>query len=55
MTKTGYCSVGGDLHNNNNVVSDITCNSEPDERPPNRTMTLKSGPVPNSTPECECR
>ena len=48
MTKTGYCSVGGDLLNNNNVVSDI---AEPDS-PPNKTMTLKSGPTPNSTAEC---
>ena len=55
MTKTGYCSVGGDLLNNNNVVSDITDDSEPDDSPPNKTMTLKSGPVPNSTAECECR
>ena len=55
MTKTGYCSIGGDLLNNNNVVSDITDDSEPDDIPPNKTMTLKSGPVPNSTAECECR
>ena len=48
MTKTGYCSVGGDLLNNNNVVSDI---AEADS-PPNKTMTLKSGPTPNSTAEC---
>ena len=49
MTKTGYCSVG-DLLNNNNVVSDIT--SDSDDSPPNKTMTLKSGPVPNITAEC---
>ena len=52
MTKAGYCSVGGDLLNNKNVVSDITDDGEPDERPPNKTMTLKSGPAPNSTAEC---
>ena len=52
MTKTGYCSVGGDLLNNNNVVSDITDDGESDERPPNKTMTLKSGPAPNITAEC---
>ena len=51
MTKTGYCSVGGDLLNNNNVVSDITSNSETDDSPPNKTMTLKSGPAPKSTAE----
>ena len=52
MTKTGYCSVGGDLLNNNNAVSDITPDSE---RPPNKTMTLKSGPAPNTTAECSHR
>ena len=55
MTKTGYCSVGGDLLNNNNVVSEIMDDSEMEygnERPPNKTMTLKSGPAPNSTAEC---
>ena len=52
MTKTGYCSVGGDLLNNNNVVSDIASETKFDDSPPNKTMTLKSGPVPNSTAEC---
>ena len=51
MTKTGYCSVGGDLLNNNNVVSDIMDEAS-DERPPNKTMTLKSGPAPKRTAEC---
>ena len=55
MTKTGYCSVGGDLHNNNNVVSDIPSEAKRDDTPPNKTMTLKSGPTPNSTAECNCR
>ena len=52
MTKTGYCSVGGDLLNNNNVVSDITDEEKRDDHPPNKTMTLKSGPAPNITAEC---
>ena len=51
MTKTGYCSVGGDLLNNNNVVSDIMDEARGDDSPPNKTMTLKSGPAPNITAE----
>ena len=51
MTKTGYCSVGSDLLNNNNVVSDITSARLGDDSPPNKTITLKSGPAPNSTAE----
>ena len=51
MIKTEYSLSGGDLLINSNVVSEI----RPDvygDFPPNKTMTLKSGPTPNITAEC---
>ena len=53
MIKTEYSLSGGDLLINSNVVSDI--GRPDDESPPNKTMTLKSGPIPNSTAECASR
>ena len=38
-------------HNNSSVVSGI----KPSLYPPNKTTTLKSGPVPNTTAECPSR
>ena len=50
MIKTEYSLSGGDLLINSNVVSEISIYD--DERPPNKTMTRKSDPVPNITAEC---
>ena len=44
-----------DLHNNSNVVSEITCVAPLESSPPNKTMTLKLGPEPNITAECPHR
>ena len=56
MIKTEYSLSGGDLLINSNVVSEIGVGLRSDDvLPPNKTMTLKSGPVPNSTAECACR
>ena len=55
MIKTEYSLSGGDLLINSNVVSEIACSSSSESFPPNKTMTLKSGPVPNSTAECVYR
>ena len=52
MIKTEYSLSGGDLLINSNVVSEI---KRLDDHPPNKTMTLKSGPVPNITAECPHR
>ena len=53
MIKTEYSLSGGDVLINSNVVSDIEFGRyDDDERPPNKTMTLKSGPTPNITAEC---
>ena len=54
MIKTEYSLSGGDLLINSNVVSEIACVVAPlsESSPPNKTMTLKSGPTPNITAEC---
>ena len=52
MIKTEYSLSGGDLLINSNVVSEIRPEEYIDDSPPNKTMTLKSGPVPNITAEC---
>ena len=53
MIKTEYSLSGGDSLINSNVVSEIACTAALSESsPPNKTMTLKSGPTPNSTAEC---
>ena len=52
MIKTEYSLSGGDLLINSNVVSEISLKTDDAESPPNKTMTLKSGPVPNITAEC---
>ena len=56
MIKTEYSLSGGDLLINSNVVSEIEFAPINDDlHPPNKTMTLKSGPTPNSTAECSHR
>ena len=52
MIKIEYSLSGGDLLINSNVVSEIACAAPAESSPPNKTMTLKSGPVPNITAEC---
>ena len=51
MIKTEYSSLGDDLLINSNVVSEITERDDNDVSPPNKTMTLKFGPIPNMTAE----
>ena len=48
MIKTEYSLSGGNLLINSNVVSEIIIGVAP----PNKTVTRKSGPVPNITAEC---
>ena len=55
MIKTEYTLSGGDLLINSNVVSEMRFVLSGDVLPPNKTMTLKSGPTPNITAECNCR
>ena len=55
MIKTEYSLSGGDILINSNVVSEMRFGGYDDESPPNKTMTLKSGPVPNITAKCPHR
>ena len=52
MIKTEYSLSGGDLLINSDEVSAIGFGAPSESSPPNKTMTLKSGPVPNITAEC---
>ena len=55
MITTGYSLFGGDLLISSSVVSEITKKEYDDVLPPNKAITLKSGPILNITAECPYR